>query len=194
LGPSRAPRANACDVLAEPVDVRPSATTNDVPVGGENLSHQGLEEATATVMGVSKPRVSLLKESLRTKDEARAKILSKPVMMKFDGILAKAEAARLTEHPVRTELTEAEIKQISDYFYAYELNADEDLRVDGVGDDPLFADIHRQLTEAGVEFETPFVIEKNGSGLSPRMMNKIEGAASDVLPLAQAAFARGDID
>ena len=154
---------------------------------------KGLEEATATVMGVSKSRVSWLKESLRTKDEARAKILSKPVMMKFDGILAKAEA-RLTEHPVRTELTEAEIKQISDYFYAYELNADEDLRVDGVGDDPLFADIHRQLTEAGVEFETPFVIEKNGSGLSARMMNKIEGAASDVLPLAQAALARGDID
>jgi len=70
---------------------------------------KGLEEATATVMGVSKSRVSWLKESLRTKDEARAKILSKPVMMKFDGILAKAEA-RLTEHPVRTELTEAEIK------------------------------------------------------------------------------------
>jgi hypothetical protein len=32
-------------------------------------------------------------------------------MMKFDGILAKAEAL-LVEHPVRTELTEAEIKRI----------------------------------------------------------------------------------
>jgi len=29
----------ADDVLAEPVDVGPSATTNAVPVGGENLSH-----------------------------------------------------------------------------------------------------------------------------------------------------------
>jgi integrase len=154
---------------------------------------KGLEEATATVMGVSRSRVSWLKESLRTKDEARAKILSKPVMMKFDSILAKAEAF-VVERPVRTELTEAEIKQISDYFYAHELNADEDVRVDGVGDDHLFADIHRQLTEAGVEFETPFAIEKNGSGLSERMMNKIEGAASDVLPVARAALARGDID
>jgi hypothetical protein len=45
-----------------------------------------------------------------------------------------------------------------------------------------------------VEFETPFVIEKNGSGLSARMMNKIEGAASDVLPVARVALARGDID
>jgi hypothetical protein len=29
----------ANDVLAEPVDVGPSATINAVPVGGENLSH-----------------------------------------------------------------------------------------------------------------------------------------------------------
>ena len=112
---------------------------------------KALEEATATVMGVSKTRVSWLKETLGTKDEKQAKIRAKPVMMKFDGILAKAEA-RLTEHPVRTELTEAEIKQISDYFYAYQLHEDDDLRADGVGDDPLFADIHRQLTEAGIEF------------------------------------------
>ena len=152
-----------------------------------------LEEATARVMGAPKERVSWLKESLRTKDAARAKILSKPVMMKFDRILAEAEALVL-ERPVRTELTEAEIKQISDYFYAHELCGDEELRADGVGDDPLFADIHRQLTEAGVEFDTPFAVEKNGSGLSDRMMNKIEGAASDVLPLAREALARGNIE
>jgi integrase len=154
---------------------------------------KGLEEATATVMGVPKPRVSWLKETLSTKDEKQAKVRAKPVMMKFDSILAKAEA-RLVEHPVRTELTEAEIKRIADYFYAYELCADEELRADGIGDDPLFADIHRQLTEAGIEFETPFRIEKNGSGLSDRMMNKIEGAASDVLPLAKEALARGNVD
>jgi hypothetical protein len=41
----------------------------------------------------------------------QARVRAKPVMMKFDGILAKAEA-RLVEHPVRTELTEAEIKRI----------------------------------------------------------------------------------
>ena len=75
--------------------------------------------------------------------------------------------------PVRTELTEAEIKQIADYFYAHQLGADEELRADGVGDDPVFAGIHRQLTEAGVEFESPFEVEKTGSGLSDRMMHKI---------------------
>jgi len=71
---------------------------------------KALEEATATVMGVPKARVSWLKETLGTKDEKQAKIRAKPVMMKFDGILAKAEAL-LVEHPVRTELTEAEIKR-----------------------------------------------------------------------------------
>src|SRR5246127_1146784 len=115
---------------------------------------KGLEEATATVMGVPKERVSWLKETLGTKDEKQAKVLAKPVMMKFDGILAKAEAL-LVEHPVRTELTEAEIKRIADYFYAHTLHADEDVRADGVGNDPQFADVHRQLTEAGVEFESP---------------------------------------
>ena len=66
-----------------------------------------LEQATAIVMGVPKPRVSWLKETLGTKDEKQARVRAKPVMMKFDGILAKAEA-RLVEHPVRNELTEAE--------------------------------------------------------------------------------------
>jgi integrase len=154
---------------------------------------KGLEEATATVMGAPKPRVSWLKETLGTKDEKQAKVRAKPVMMKFDGILAKAEAL-LIERPVRTELTEAEIKRIADYFYAHELCADEELRADGVGDDPLFADIHRQLTEAGVEFKTPFIAEVGSSGLSDRMMNKIEGTTSDVLPLARKALARGKID
>jgi hypothetical protein len=75
-------------------------------------------------------------------------------MIEFDRIIAEAEAL-VAERPVRTELTEAEIKQISDYFYAYELRKDENLRAGGVGDGPLFADIHRQLTEAGIEFESP---------------------------------------
>ena len=154
---------------------------------------KGLEEATATVMGVPKPRVSWLKQTLGTKDEKQARVRAKPVMMKFDAILAKAEA-RLVEHPVRTELTEAEIKRIADYFYAYELCADEELRADGIGDDPLFADIHRQLTDAGVEFEGPFDVRTNGSGLSDRMMHKIEEGASVVLPLAKEALARGNIE
>ena len=118
---------------------------------------KALEVATARVMGVPKERVSWLKETLGTKDEKQAKVLAKPVMMKFDRILAKAEAL-LVEHPVRTELTEAEIKQIANYFYARQLNADEELREEGIGSDPVFANIQRQLIEEEIEFETPFKV------------------------------------
>jgi hypothetical protein len=67
-------------------------------------------------------------------------------MMEFDRILAQAEAL-LVEHPVRTKLTEAEIKQIADYFYANHLGADQELREEGIGSDPVFASVHRQLVE-----------------------------------------------
>jgi integrase len=153
-----------------------------------------LEAATATVMDVPKERVSWLKETLGTKDEKRARVFAKPVMMKFDRILAQAEAL-LVDHPVRTELTEAEIKQIADYLYAHELGADEEMREQGLGSDPGFASVHRQLVEAGIEFETPFdVAEENGSGLSDRMMQKIEEDVSIVLPAAKEALARGNVN
>ena len=154
---------------------------------------KALEAATATVIGASKPRVSWFKETLRTKDQKQAKIRAKPVMMKFDRVLAQADAL-LAERPLRMSLNEKEIQQISDYFYAHELGADEALREEGIGSDPLFADIHRQLTEAGIEFDTPFDPHtQHGSGLSPRMMHKIEEDVSIVLPAAQRALARGDI-
>jgi integrase len=155
---------------------------------------KALEVATARVMGVPKERVSWLKETLGSKDEKRARVLAKPVMMKFDRILAQAEAL-LVEHPVRTELTEAEIKQIADYFYAHELGADEAQREEGIGSDPVFGSVHRQLVKAGIEFETPFdVAEENGSGLSDRMMHKIEEDVSIVLPAAKEALARGNVN
>ena len=155
---------------------------------------KGLEVATARVMGVPKERVSWLKETLGTKDEKQAKVLAKPVMMKFDCIIARAEAL-LVEHPVRTELSEAEIRRIADYFYATQLVEDEELREEGIGSDPVFASVHRQLTEAGIEFETPFeVAEATGSGLSARMMHKIEEDASGVLSAAKEALACGNVN
>jgi integrase len=155
-----------------------------------------LEAAVATVMGDAKERRSWLKKTLGTKDHKRASVLAKPVMMEFDRILANAEAC-VAERPVRTSLTEAEIKQISDYFYASELCEDEELRAEGgIADDHLFASIHQQLTEAGIEFQTPFSVRKNGSGsgLSDRMMYKIEEGILIVLPALKEALARGNVD
>jgi hypothetical protein len=154
---------------------------------------KALEVLTARVLGASKERVSWLKRTLGTKDQKRAKVLAKPIMMEFDRILAQAEAL-LVEHPVRTELTEAEIKQIADYVYAHHLGADQELREEGIGSDPVFASVHRQLVEAGIEFETQFeVAEETGSGLSARMMHKIEEDASGVLSAAKEALARGNV-
>ena len=153
-----------------------------------------LEAATATVLSNGKPRVSWLKETLRTKDKKQATILAKPVMMKFDRMLADAEAL-LAERPLRTELTETEIKQIADYFYAHELNADEEQRQYGsADDDALFASIGEQLVAAGIEFTSPFQVETPRSGLSARAMRKIDETLSLVLPAAKEALARGNIE
>ena len=147
-----------------------------------------LEEAVATVLGAPKARQPWLKRSLHTKDEKRAKVLAKPVMMEFDRIIADAEAL-LAERPLRTSLSEVEIKQVSDYFYALQLQGDEELRTEGVGDDPLFSSVHQQLSDAGVAFETPFTVENVGSGLSDRMMHKIDEGTSIVLPALRQALA-----
>jgi integrase len=153
-----------------------------------------LETATATVLGNGKPRVSWLKETLRTKDKKHAAVIAKPVMMRFDRILADAEAL-LVERPLRTELSETAIKQLADFFYAHELNADEQQRQEGsAADDALFASIHEQLVAGGVEFTSPFEVETPRSGLSARAMHKIEQDISIVLPAAKQALAQGKID
>jgi hypothetical protein len=49
--------------------------------------------------------------------------------------------------------------------------------------------------DAGIEFETPFEVAKEtGSGLSARMMHKIEEDASGVLSAAKEALARGNVN
>src|SRR5262249_46622414 len=53
---------------------------------------------------------------------------------------------------------------------------------------------HRQLTEAGVELATPFEVSRASSGLSDRMMHKIEEETSIVLPAVKQALARGNVD
>ena len=69
--------------------------------------------------------------------------------------------------------------------------------MDGRGDDPMYASIHEQLTEAGTEFDARYdqksLTLEPGRGLSPRMMEKIRGDTEFVLAATQDALARGDI-
>jgi integrase len=155
-----------------------------------------LQKGVAQVLGAGKSKQVWLKRSLGTKDLREANVRGKPVQVEFDRTIARAEAL-IKDRPHRTTISDVEIKRIADYFYANELSADEAQREDTRGSDPLFASLHRQLTEAGVEFERTFDVEsltlEPGKGLSARMMHKIGEGTSMVLDAAKQALARGDI-
>jgi hypothetical protein len=145
-----------------------------------------LEEAVALVMGAAKPRVSWLKRTLNTKDHKAAKVRSVPVLMEFDRILAQAEALNI-ERPLRASLSEKEIERIAQYH-------DDKMRRDGTGSEPMFQTIARQLTDAGVEFQTPFHIGAAPEyGLSEREMQKHAADLEIYIGIAEHALARGDI-
>ncbi|MDI3470716.1 MAG: hypothetical protein OJF62_002779 [Pseudolabrys sp.] len=155
-----------------------------------------LQAAVAQVLEQGKAKQVWLKRSLGTKDLRAAKVRAAPVRIEFDGIIERAEAL-LKARPVRKHLSDTEIKRIADYFYAHELAADQELREDTRGSDPLFASVQRQLKEAGVEVSSPFDASplslEPGAGLSTRTLHQIEEDASIVLPAARQALARGDV-
>jgi integrase len=155
-----------------------------------------LQAVVARILDNGKARQVWLKKSLGTKMVAQANVRAKPVQMDFDRIIAKAEA-HLKEWPLRTSLSDIEIKRIADFFYAHELAGDEELRIDGRGDDPMYVSIHKQLTEDGIEFPTRHDLKtltlEPGQGLSKRMMERLEEDASAILSVAEDALARGDI-
>src|SRR5262249_17212834 len=105
--------------------------------------------------------------------------------------------AQIKKLPLRTSLSDIEIKRIADFFYAHELAGDDELRMDGRGDDPMQASIHEQLTDAGIEFDARHdpksLMLEPGRGLSPSMMEKIQDDTEYVLAATQDALARGDI-
>src|SRR5690349_19752247 len=106
-----------------------------------------LEQAVATVRGVSRSRMVWLKKSLRTKDVREANIKAKPVLVEFDRILARA-AALLKAAPVITDPSEALIERIADYLFAWMLEEDEEVRRDGTGSEEVFRTAVEQLREA----------------------------------------------
>ena len=152
-----------------------------------------LEEATATVLGVSKQRQSWLKKSLGTKDVREANIRAKPVLVEFDRTLARAEAL-IAERPVRASLTQAEIERMAELHYARVLADDEEQRREGTGSEPIFQGVARQLADAGIDFDTPFHVGSVPEfGLSDREVYKRGEDLDFTLTMAETALARGDI-
>ena len=151
-----------------------------------------LEEATATVLGVSKQRQSWLKKSLGTKDLREANIRAKPVLMEFDRTLARAEAL-IAERPVRASLAPAEIARMAELHYAKVLADDEAQRRDGTGSEAVFrASLDNSPTQV-LNLTRPsilaaFRVRAFGSrGLQARRGPRL------CMTMAERALARGDI-
>ncbi|MGY4282046.1 integrase [Bradyrhizobium sp. LM2.7] len=152
-----------------------------------------LQEAVARVLNSEKPKQVFLKKSLGTKVLKEANIAATHVLADFNRTLASAEAL-LKERPVISSLTDAQIKWMSEHYYASVLAADQEERQEGTGSEPMFQSVAQQLAAAGVEFNTPFKIgELPEAGLSNREVFKREHALAESLPDAMSALAKGDI-
>jgi len=152
-----------------------------------------LQEAVARVLNSDKPKQVFLKKSLGTKVLKEANVAATYVLADFNRTLASAEAL-LKERPVISSLTDAQIKRMSERYYALVLGADEEERQEGTGSEPIFQSVAEQLAAAGVEFRTPFKVgELPEAGLSDREVFKREHALAESLPEAMAALAKGDI-
>jgi len=87
-----------------------------------------------------------------------------------------------------------EIERIAHYFFASELAGDEEDRREG-GSEQLFQGVARQLSEAGIDYYSPYRIgvPPPKFGLSDREMLKRAEMLEWTLPAAQKALARGNI-
>jgi integrase len=151
-----------------------------------------LQEAVALELSSDKPRQVFLSRSLGTKDLKAANVAAKAVLMDFDRVLARAEA-RLKARPVVLALTAAQIKRMSESYYAAVLEEDEEERREGTGSEAVFQSVAQQLKAAGIEYETPFEVGAvPEAGLSSREVYKRGALLEDTLPEATAAYARGD--
>jgi hypothetical protein len=155
---------------------------------------QRLREPVARVLGKDKQQQVWLQKSTRTKIKAEAKRLSLPIMAEFAETLQKAEGL-IAERPLRTTLTQHEVDRLADWHYANVLAADEAFVTEGAAEDE--ASVHTiadQLTEAGIEYDTPYPLGPSPTyGLSNRQLIKRADHLAGWLPLMRAALARGDI-
>jgi hypothetical protein len=150
-----------------------------------------LQEAVAQVLGKGKPRQVFLKRSLGTKDLRAANVAAKLVLADFDRILADAEAL-LKERPLIASLTDAQIKRMAESYYASMMANDDEERREGTGSEPLFQSVVKQLSDAGIDYRTPFAVgETPEAGLSDREIYKRKDTLEYQLAIIPPALARG---
>ncbi|UGX91785.1 hypothetical protein G6321_00039540 [Bradyrhizobium barranii subsp. barranii] len=131
-----------------------------------------LQKAVARVLNSGRGRQVFLKKSLGTKDLKAANVAATHVLADFDRTIADAEAL-LKERPVIPSLTDAQIKRMAEAYYAARLANDEEERREGTGSEPLFQSIAKQLSAAGIEYQTSFSVGATPeAGLSDREVLK----------------------
>src|SRR5262249_35703624 len=146
-----------------------------------------LQEAVARVLDNNKVKQVWLKRSLGTKDLRKANVRAKPVLMEFDRLIARAEGL-LKARPVRTSLSDAEIRRMAEYVYAHTLSMHDKYVCEAPEEEADF----RRFTELdeGPQEWADAIPEYGLSG------GQIADAA-EVMPRlisdAEAALARGDI-
>jgi hypothetical protein len=152
-----------------------------------------LQEAVARVLNSGKPKQVFLKRSLGTKDLRAANVAAKPVLAQFDRTLADAEAL-LKERPVIASITDAQIRRMSESYYAAMLADDEEERGEGTGSEGVFQSVAQQLSVEGIEYRTSFAVgEMPEAGLSDREIYKRKDTLDYQLAILPNALARGDI-
>ena len=116
--------------------------------------------------------------------------------MQFDGVIARAEAFS-AEKPLRATLSQSEIARMSQYFLACLLRGDEHMRRDGF--DPVA--LHKALVEQGIapkDVSKMIMADAPDArpryGLSDGELEKHSAALQQLLPKAERALAKGDID
>jgi hypothetical protein len=152
-----------------------------------------LQEAVARVLNSWRERQIYLKKSLGTKSLQSANVAATHVLADFDRTFADAEAL-LKERPVIPSITDAQIKRIAESYYAGMLANDEEERREGTGSEALFQSVAKQLSDAGIEYRTPFAVDTlPDAGLSDREIYKRKDTLDYQLAIVPAALARGDI-
>jgi len=151
-----------------------------------------LAGVVARLTGSARERQSWLQRSLRTKDFREANIRAKPVLIEFDKILEKAKALA-GPRQLRMELSDSEIKRISEFFYARCLEDDDTFRSEDDSEE-VYQSVYEQLEKAGQLFSPGFPKAPVPKfGMSDRQLSKRAETLAFVTEAAREALARNDI-
>lgn len=153
-----------------------------------------LQEAVARMLDNGKARQVWLKRSLGTKTAHDANRRAKAVLIQFDRILEQA-AGLLAQRPLRSTISDAEIKLIADHHYAQRLHDDDVETREGTGRDAWTGEIASQLDAAGVKYSMPIPPSEHPPqfGLSDADMKRRWADLQFMLPIMRDAMASGDV-